>query len=219
MATKTELAVMLKDIGLSHLEIARELYPEDYKRYRETGDRYLYNLLKKRVWKLLKLGVPKQSGEVDSPQRWIPSEELEFDYGGGERDPLSHREQLDVYSPVNRKLGKKGVERQIIEYEQYLRQIYNRVVKQHDPSGVIWGTARLIHQRGFREYYTEYKTNVWNGRGKKAKSPARTYAYTVLMVSGLIHGMLFLRPKLERELEPDREHVSRILPIVLGKVI
>ncbi len=141
---------MLKDIGLSHLEIARELYPEDYWRYRETGDRYLYNLLKKRVWKLLRLGVPRQGGEVDSPQRWIQSAELEFDYGGGERDPLRHREQLDVYSPVNRKLGKKGFERQVVEYEQYLRQVYNRIVKQHDPSGVIWGIGRMSGMVGGR---------------------------------------------------------------------
>lgn len=37
MASKSETAQLLRSLGFSYLEIARELYPQDYRRYAETS--------------------------------------------------------------------------------------------------------------------------------------------------------------------------------------
>lgn len=119
MASKSETAALLRDLGFSYLEIAAELYPQDYRRYIETRDRRLYQILKKRVWKLLRLaGGSRQSSRVDPPAGWTSDDLL--DDSGGEREPLEHRAPVPLQHPATRKAGKRGVERQIIEYEQLI---------------------------------------------------------------------------------------------------
>ncbi|MCE4613571.1 MAG: hypothetical protein F7C07_07055 [Desulfurococcales archaeon] len=109
---KSETAALLKDLGFTHLEIAAELYPSDYRRYVETRDRRLYSLLKKRVWRLVswargKCG-PLDHENVDPSGMWTPSSLV--DEGGGEREPLEHRHPELLRHPSTRKAGLQGYE-------------------------------------------------------------------------------------------------------------
>jgi len=140
--SKSETAQLLRSLGFSYLEIAAELYPQDYRRYRETRDRRLYQLLKKRVWKLLRLsGGPQPGGGVAPPGRWTLEDPLGD--SGGEREPLEHGAREPLLHPGTRKDGKRGAERQLIEYEQLIYHYYRRV-EEYDPSGAVWATARLL---------------------------------------------------------------------------
>ena len=67
MASKSETAQLLRSLGFSYLEIARELYPQDYQRYLETRDRRLYERLKTRVKRLV-----KYSGSTPSDDSHVP---------------------------------------------------------------------------------------------------------------------------------------------------
>lgn len=90
-------------------------------------------------------------------------------------------------------------------------------MEKYDPNGTIWATARFIHGRVFREYYEKFRVNVWSV--KSARATARTYAYAVLSVAALMHGLYHLRFELERKLEPNREILGDILPLVLSQVL
>ena len=216
MASKSELAATLKSLGFSHLEIAAELYPQDYQRYLETRDRRLYQLLKKRVWKLLRIASgPGDGGPVDSRGGWTRDE---LEDSGGEREPLEYRAPEPLYHPRTRKAGLGGAQRQLIEYEQYLYHLWRVHVAEYDPKGMLWGTARFIHGRAFMDYYREFGVNVWGYRGRVSRV-ARTYAYSVLATAALLHGMLHVRIQLERALGPDRELLPRVLPIIFKHVL
>ncbi|BAA79816.1 hypothetical protein ASQ66_gp14 [Aeropyrum pernix spindle-shaped virus 1] len=221
MPSKAETAALLRGLGYSYLEIARELYPGDYRRYRETGDRRLYQLLKKRVWKLLRLaggGGSRGNGVVDPPAGWTL--EVEFDESGWERDSPTPRAPPELPHPRERKRGLRGFERQVVEYEQLLYYYYTRHLKGYDSSGVIWGTIKLVHGRAFRGFYEEHGVNVW--RREKAGRVARAYVYSVMVVSLWLHGYWFyseLRERLRRALDVDREDVAKVLPLVMGTVV
>jgi len=215
---KAETAGLLRDLGYTYLEIAAELYPEEFEEYVRTRDRKLYARLKKRVGRLLEYFRSKECGpsqlkNVGPPIMWAP----EFDDSGGEREPLDHRASEPLCHPGTRKAGKSGIERQVVEYEQLLYHYYKMLMERYDPSGTLWATARLIHGRAFREYYERYRAKVWSI--KSARATARTYAYTVLTVSALFHGLYHLRFELEKRLNPDRDLIAHILPITIKHVI
>ena len=213
---KYETAMLLKDLGFSYMQIAAELYPGDYERYKRTRDPRLRELLKRRVWKLLRLAREK-SGPGDDrgvdPSGWWPQE---LDDSGGERDRLSHRAPLVLEELRKRKASATDrFERQLVEYEQYLYMVYERYVEGRDPGGLIWGTARGLHYRVFKDYYEKYKINVWNKvLPRRGADVVRAYAYSVLTASALVIGVPSVRWELERALEPRREVVSEIAPLV-----
>lgn len=213
---KYETAMLLKDLGFSHLQIAAELYPRDYERYRRTRDPKLRELLKRRVWKLLRLarerGGPNDYREVDH-SGWWPQE---LDDSGGERDRLSHRAPLVLEELRKRKASAADrFERQLVEYEQYLYMVYEQYLARRDPGGLIWGTARSLHYKVFKDYYEKYKVNVWNKvLPRRGGSVARAYVYSVLAAAGLVVGVPDARWELARVLEPDRRLVSEIAPLV-----
>ncbi len=211
---KRETAALLRGLGFSLMEIAAELYPRDYERYLQTRDPRLRRLLKKRVWRLLRPGGPRDGSRVDPSAGWTPDA---LDDSGGEREPLEHRAPVPLMHPSVRKAGMRGVERQVVEYEQLLYHYYRRAVERYDDSGAVWATARFIHGRAFREYYDVYKANVW--RVRSAGRVARTYAYAVLSVAVLMHGLYHLRFELESRLEPDREILKDVLPIILAHIL
>jgi len=151
---------------------------------------------------------------VDPQAGWTPDP---LDDSGGEREPLEHRAPVPLQHPATRKAGKRGAERQVVEYEQLIYRYYKLAMEKYDPSGTLWATARLIHGRAFRGYYEKFRVNVWSV--KSARTVARTYAYAVLSVAALMHGLYHLRFELERKLEPDREILGDILPLVLAQII
>ena len=151
---------------------------------------------------------------MDSPSWWTPDP---LDEGGGEREPMDHRALPVLEHPSTRKAGLRGAERQLVEYEQLLYHYYRRYMERYDGSYTLWGTARLIHGRAFQSYYERFRVNVWNARS--ARRVARTYAYAVLSTAALVHGLYHLRFELERALEPDKEVLKDVLPIVLAHVL
>ncbi len=214
---KGEVAALLKELGFSHLEIAAELYPGDYRRYVETRDRRLYELLKKRVWRLLRSrGGPHNGSNVDPPVVWTG----EFYDGGGERDSPLPRSPEPLYHPKTRKAGKKGYERQVIEYEQLLYYYYDRFLSGRDPQYLVWATAKALHGKAFKAFYERFGERVW--RRQRAGAVARAYAYSVLVVSLWLHGhpLYFeLRERLRREMRVDVNAVRDVLPIVISEVV
>ena len=221
--SKSADAVLLKSMGFSYLEIARELYPSDYRRYREARDpgerARLRKLLVRRVWKLLRLGRVGPS----SDNRWDPNDggTLEFDDTGGERDRLAHRAPLAVEHPGKRKAGKRGYDRQLIEYEQFLKHVYDEVIGGEDPDYVIWSFAKALHHKAFHEYYSMYRANVW-GPSTKREVPL-AYAYFILMISSVMHGKFYLKPRLQAwflERNPRAlEKVQLVGPIIAQHII
>ncbi len=217
MASKSETAQLLRSLGFSYLEIARELYPKDYQKYLETRDRRLYERLKTRVKRLVKYNGSTPSDGRHVPPSGVYPQGLELDDSGGERNSLNGREHIPTLHPRTRKAGLKGYERQVIEYEQLLYYYYNKYMKMYDQAGTLWATAKWLHGQSFPEFYGLYSVNVWSPR--RAPRLARAYAYTVLAVSGLLHGMLHIRVNLARALEPDRGDLEKVYPIVLSKVL
>ena len=217
MASKSETAQLLRSLGFSYLEIARELYPQDYQRYLETRDRRLYERLKTRVKRLVKYSGSTPSDDSHVPPSGMYPQDLELDDSGGERNSLNGREHIHMLHPRTRKAGLKGYERQVVEYEQLLYYYYNKYVRKYDPQGVIWATAKWLHGQSFSEFYGLYTVNVWSPQ--RAPRLARAYAYTILSVSGLFHGMAHIRIQLSRALEPDRGDLEKVYPIVLSKVL
>jgi len=130
---------------------------------------------------------------------------------------MDHRALPVLEHPSTRKAGLRGAERQLVEYEQLLYHYYRRYMERYDGSYTLWGTARLIHGRAFQSYYERFRVNVWNARS--ARRVARTYAYAVLSTAALVHGLYHLRFELERALEPDKEVLKDVLPIVLAHVL
>ena len=208
MASKSETAQLLQSLGFSYLEIARELYPEDYRRYVETKDRRLYQRLKLRVRKLVKQ-VGNGGGTPRGNEMVHPSPGYTLNDAGGERNSMDGREHLPVLHPRTRKAGLRGYERQVIEYEQLLYHYYSRYVRRQDPNGVIWATAKWLHGQSFSEYWGLYSVNVWSPQ--RAPKLAKAYAYTILSVAGLLHGMAHIRIKLSKVIEPTHNQYGETM--------
>ncbi|MEB3780891.1 MAG: hypothetical protein GSR85_11805 [Desulfurococcales archaeon] len=209
MASKSETAQLLRSLGFSYLEIARELYPKDYQKYLETKDRRLYERLKTRVKRLVKYGEgTPHDGRYVPPSGMYP-QGLELDDTGGERNSMDGREHLPTLHPRTRKAGLRGYERQVIEYEQLLYHYYSRYVRRQDPNGVIWATAKWLHGQSFSEYWGLYSINVWSPQ--RAPKLAKAYAYTILSVAGLLHGMAHIRIKLSKVIEPTHNQYGETM--------
>ena len=221
--SKADDVVLLKSLGFSHIEIARELYPEDYKRMmmaRGEERRRLRKLLQRRVWRLLRFAGER--GRSVGPRDgcvWGPAgcgaPDLELDEGGGERDPLKHRAPQQLENPKKRKAGLRGIERQAVEYEQFIYNVYRRLLAERDPGYHIWATARVLHSRAFQEYYALYTANVWGPRPRSAAPTA--YAYAILSFAGLVVGRRDIQPVLFEWLR-RRSRAVELLPHIAGIV-
>ena len=215
---KYELAAMLRGMGYSYLDIAAELYPRDYEEYLRTRDRRLYQTLKRRVWKLLRLaGGPRDNSLEDPVPGWTP--ELGLDDSGGERHTLGARAPEPILHPRTRKAGKRGAERQALEYEQLLYYYYNRILSRIDSNYTLWATIKALHGRAFNVFYERFGENVW--RPRRAGRLARAYAYSVILVALMLHGLsdVRMREMLARDLRVDRDALKEVLPVVMAEVI
>lgn len=173
-------AKFLRSLGLSLLEIAKTLYPEEAARLERLHGKKRKKekeKLKVRVKKLLEYEPVGESGDPF----------LDFDVSGGERNPLSHRH---VFAPsqnlfIEKKRGLRGKERVFYEYEQFLRRFWELFLKKYDMIELLWQTMLFIHQKSFDKVYDEFKVNYWGG--KKVPQFLKAYAYVVAYFSLVIH--------------------------------
>ena len=218
MSTKTETALVLRSFGFKYIDIAAELYPQEYDVWRRTRDRRLYVKLVDRVRRLVRWAADKYpTDDGDNVLHQSLSDEVELDYSGGERDSSAHRAPLPFESPAERKKGKKGEERQVIEYEQLLYHYYRNYLSSHDYDMTIWSTAKYIHAKSFRKFYEKYRANVWGPRPRS--DAARTYAYAVLVTASLVNGYLRPRFVLRDKLKPSKGLMEEVMSIVLSSIL
>ncbi len=211
----------LRGYGLKYIDIARDLYPEDYREWERTRSRELYLRLVNRVHKLF-LYAQRRMEERASRAYNSSMQALQLDesttpvLGGGERDPLAHRAppERSERSIVLRKMN-PGM-RQFYEYEQLMHRLYRRSgVKRFDPDGTFWATVKLVHRRAFNWFYDEYGEKVWTTSMKKkrdfsASLLSLSYIYSCFAAASFLLGRSRMREFLfsylvRRGIVQDRE--------------
>ena len=231
--SKWSEALKLRDLGLKLIDIAAILYPKEYRLYLETRDPKKYRKLMRRVSCLLAYAKKfrhSENGDLDN-MVFRHDQDVNIDYGGGERDPYSFRDPIarDVVSLKMRNLDIE--ERQYYEHEQLLRRVYELTFRSRDLSGVLWGTILHIHRKSFKDFYSRYKAKVWiTGKSKKDTVKIVSIAYTYCVIAsaimlnsfsrgGVNELFIFLVEYFRLDKENFRKTISEVVNFVASKIL